>query len=162
MSDPQQPAQPYGSPSTPPPYTPAPPSEASTSPYGGGTAPAYGTPAPAYGTPAPAYGAPAPTAGNPLGRTAFLIAVIAAGLSILFSLITPFLYTSGNYDVAESLSNVIAILSLLVGIAAAVLSIVALRRPAPHLFAAIALGISGSLVVGRVVSWLASLLYYLF
>lgn len=132
MSQPQQPsAQPYGSPTPPPQYSPGAP----------------------YGTPAP---------GNPLGRTAFLVAVAAAGLGILFSVITPYLYTSGNYDIADSLGTVISILVLIGGVAAGVLSILALRRPAPHLLAAIALGIAGSVVIGRVLSWMASLIYYLF
>jgi len=128
------------------------PQQPSAHPYG------TPTPPPAY-APAAAYGAPA---GNPLGRTAFFIAVAAAALGILFSMITPFLYTSGNYDIAESLRIVINILVLIGGIAAGALSIVALRRPAPHLLAAIALGIAGSLVIGRALSWAASLLYYLF
>lgn len=143
MSEPQQPsAQPY------PPASP------------------YGSPqgTPQYGTPpqgGPQYGAPA-APGNPLGRTAFLVAVVTGAVGILFSVITPFLYSSGNYDVADSLGTVIGILVLIGGIAAGVLSILALRRPAPHLLAAIALGIAGSVVVGRVITWMASLLYYLF
>lgn len=153
MTDPQQPsAQPYGGPQA---------------PYG---APQYGAPqnsTPQYGAPqssAPQYGAPqygAPAPGNPLGRTAFLIAVITAGLGILSSLLMPLLYTSGNYDVATSLTTVIGVIVLLGGIAATVLSIVALRRPAPHLLAAIALGIAGTAVLGRALTWMASLLYYL-
>ena len=137
MSEPQQPsAQPYGAPTPPSPYT-------SSSPYG---------------APVPAHSAPA---GNQLGLTAFLVAVASAGLGILLSIVTPFLYISGNYDVADSLSAVVGIIVLLGGIAAVVLSILALRRPAPHLLAAIALGISGSLVIARVLTWASSLLYYL-
>lgn len=170
MSEPQQPsaqphppASPYGAPPQGAPAYGAPQHGApqystptqSTPPYG---APQYG--APQHGAPAATYGAPA--SGNTLGRTAFIVAVATAGIGILFSVITPFLYTSGNYDVADSLGTVIGILVLLGGIAAAVLSILALRRPAPHLLAAIALGIAGSVVVGRVITWFASLLYYLF
>lgn len=137
MSEPQQPsAQPYGAPTPPSPYT-------SSSPYG---------------TPVPAHNAPA---GNQLGLTAFLVAVASAGLGILLSIVTPFLYISRNYDVADSLSAVVGIIVLLGGIAAVVLSILALRRPTPHLLAAIALGISGSLVIARVLTWASSLLYYL-
>lgn len=150
MSEPQQPsAQPY------------PPASPYGSPQG---TPQYGMPsqgAPQYGAPpqgGPQYAAP----GNPLGRTAFLVAVVTGAIGILFSVITPFLYSSGNYDVADSLGTVIGILVLIGGIAAGVLSILALRRPAPHLLAAIALGIAGSVVVGRVITWMASLLYYLF
>lgn len=170
MSEPQQPAaqphpaaSPYGTPQGAPRYG---------TPQG---APQYGAPqgapqgAPEYGTPqygapqgTPQYGAAAPAYGNPLGRTAFLVAVGAGVIGILFSVITPFLYSSGNYDVADSLGTVIGILVLLGGIAAGVLSIIALRRPAPHLLAAIALGIAGSVVIGRVFTWIASLLYYLF
>ncbi|MBW8761429.1 MAG: hypothetical protein JF592_02455 [Microbacterium sp.] len=153
MSEPQQPsAQPY------------PPASPYGSPQG---TPQYGMPsqgAPQYGAPpqgGPQYGAPA-APGNPLGRTAFLVAVVTGAIGILFSVITPFLYSSGNYDVADSLGTVIGILVLIGGIAAGVLSILALRRPAPHLLAAIALGIAGSVVVGRVITWMASLLYYLF
>lgn len=141
MSEPQQPsAQPY------------PPA----SPYGAPQATPHG----ALQQGPPSHGAPA--AANPLGRTAFLVAVATAGLGLLFSMITPFLYTSGNYDVADSLGAVIGILLLLGGIAGSVLAILALRRPAPHLLAAIALGIAGSLVVGRVLTWMSSLLYYFF
>ncbi|HZU92935.1 MAG TPA: hypothetical protein VFF85_04870 [Microbacterium sp.] len=165
MSEPQQPsaqphppASPYGTPHGAPQYG---------TPQG---APQYGAPqgapqgAPEYGAPqgTPQYGAAAPAYGNPLGRTAFLVAVGSGVIGILFSVITPFLYSSGNYDVADSLGTVIGILVLLGGIAAGVLSIIALRRPAPHLLAAIALGIAGSVVIGRVFTWIASLLYYLF
>lgn len=154
MSEPQQPsAQPYGAPTPPPQYAP-------TNPYGAPAGPAHGAPAPSYaGAPTPSYGAPA---GNPLGRTAFFVAVGTAVLGILYSLITPFLYTSGNYDIADALATVISILSVVGGATAGVLSILALRRPAPHLLAAVALGISGTVVIGRVLSWLASLLYVLF
>ncbi|KJL47888.1 hypothetical protein RS84_01516 [Microbacterium hydrocarbonoxydans] len=141
MSESQQPsAQPY------------PPA----SPYGAPQAAPHG----ALQQGPPSHGAPA--AAKPLGRTAFLVAVATAGLGLLFSMITPFLYTSGNYDVADSLGAVIGILLLLGGIAGSVLAILALRRPAPHLLAAIALGIAGSLVVGRVLTWMSSLLYYFF
>lgn len=159
MSESQQPsAQPY------PPATP----------YG---APEYGTPQ--YGTPqygAPQYGAPqqnptpqtppphggAPATGNRLGNAALLIAVVASGLGLFMQVIRPFLYSSDNFDIAQSLSIVSGILMLVGSIAAVVLSIIALRRPAPHLQAAIALGIAGTAVLAPVTSMLSGSLYSLF
>lgn len=174
MSEPQQPAarphppaSPYGAPQGAPRYGTPQGAPQYGAPQGAPQgAPEYGAPqgTPQYGAPqgTPQYGAAAPAYGNPLGRTAFLVAVGSGVIGVLFSVITPFLYSSGNYDVADSLGTVIGILVLLGGIAAGVLSIIALRRPAPHLLAAIALGIAGSVVIGRVFTWIASLLYYLF
>lgn len=117
--------------------------------------------APQYGT--PQYGAAAPLhadgTGNPLGRTAFLIAVAAAGLNLLMSLIFPFLFRSGAYDVAGALSTVVGIITLLGSVGAVVLSILALRRPAPHLLAAIALGVAGVGVVGQLAGFASPLFY---
>ncbi|MBO9625727.1 MAG: hypothetical protein J7484_05055 [Microbacterium sp.] len=172
MSESQQyPPQPTGAPA--PQHVPAP--QHAPTPQGSGApqypaAPAYGAPqypaAPAYGAPAAQYGAAGanvpygPTAsGDTLGRTAFLIAIIAVGIGFLWSLATPFVIRSGNYDVVESVSNVSSILLVLAGAAALVTAIIALRRPAPHLMAAIAVGLAGSTLAGRLVSWLVGLVY---
>jgi hypothetical protein len=93
---------------------------------------------------------------------AFLIAVIAFALGTLTNLVTPFLFSSGNYDVADSLSTVVNILVLLGEIAALILGLVALRRPEPRLLAAIAVGIAGAGVVIRLLGWASTLLWFLY
>ncbi|WP_067195690.1 hypothetical protein [Microbacterium sp. XT11] len=154
MSEPHfPPAQPSGTPGQGTPGYPqpsgAPGQDAPGYPQPSGTSP--------YGSPAPA-----PQPGNPLGRVAFLIAVIAFALGALVNLITPFLFASGNYDVADSLSTVVNILVLLGEVAALVLGLIALRRPEPRLLAAIAVGIAGAGVVIRLLGWASTLLWYVF
>lgn len=112
---------------------------------------------PPYAQAAP-YGQ-APASDNPLGRTAFLIAVILGAVSALSLLITPILYSTGDYGVADMLSTVVRVLVLLGSVVALVIGIIALRRPEPRLLAAIAVGIAGSLVLSRLVNLLSSLVW---
>ena len=76
-------------------------------------------------------------------------------------LITPFLYSSVGYDAVEVVSNLVRVIVLLAAVAGLVLGLVALRRPAPHLLAAIAVGLAGSTVATVLVSWMSSLMYYI-
>lgn len=178
MSEPQQPPlPPYSSgdhgfppaapqPAHPPAYAPQPgyaqPGPAQPGPAQPGYAqPVYaqpGQPQPVY----PAYGAQsAASPGNALGRIAFIVAAITFGIGLLGTLSIPFLYATIGYDpmivgFATGGTNLIT----LIGFAAAlILGIVALRRPAPHVLAAIAVGIAGSGVIGTVVAWISTFFY---
>ncbi|WP_407359080.1 hypothetical protein LTA6_001492 [Microbacterium sp. LTA6] len=162
MSDPQQPpVSPYASgdhrypPATPQPaYPPAPPQPGS--PLAGQPQPAH----PTYPT-HPTYGAQPPAAsGNALGRAAFLIALITFGIGLLGTLAIPLVYTVGIGTVfVEIITSASGLISVIGYAAALVLGIVALRRPAPHILAGIAIGIAGSGVVGTAVAWIATLFY---
>lgn len=157
MSEPQQPAQPTGAPQAEPYGAPQ------AQPTGAPLAQPYGAP-PAQGLGAPQaqpFGAPA-AEGNPLGRVAFLIAMIATAIELLSFLITPFLYSSIGFDIADGLATVVGIVVLLGSAVALVLGIVALRRPEPRLLAAIAVGIAVTGVLGRLFAWAGSLAWVLF
>lgn len=143
-------------------------------PYGA-AAQAYPTPA-AYPTAAAAYpvaapGSPlgypafAPTAapvraGNPLGRAAFVIALVTFGINFLSSVIRPFFYATGfGFDASSLLGVGIGVLSFFVYAAALALGITAARRAAPHLLAGIGIGIAGVGMIGIVFTWAATLFY---
>ncbi|WP_217184872.1 hypothetical protein [Streptomyces sp. AC495_CC817] len=159
MSDPQQtPAQPSGAPS--PGYPAAQPQYPAGQPYPGPPQSYAGTHP--YGS-APYPGGPgAASSGEPLGRTAFVIAVIGAGLSLLLTLLTPVLLGSGNYEALDPVSSGVGIIAFLGYVAALVLGIVSLRRPESNLLAAIAVGIAGSGAVLTAFSWMSSLVWGLF
>ncbi|MFY9713538.1 MAG: hypothetical protein WAK00_08690 [Microbacterium sp.] len=115
-----------------------------------------GQPHPGY----PAYGAPGPAApGNPLGRAAFLIALITFGIGLLGTVAMPLLYSTTGYGAVDIITGASGLITLIAYGVALVLGVVALRRPAPHLLAGIAIGIAGSGVIGTTVAWMATFLY---
>ncbi|WP_431075272.1 hypothetical protein [Microbacterium phyllosphaerae] len=153
-----QPGQPYAQPGQP--YAqPGQPDGAPGQPYSQPGQP-YTQPGQPYGAPGQPY-APGPS-GRPgaLGRTAFLIAVVGVAIGLLFQLVTPLMYMSFGFGVVDFLSNLVNLLVLAVAATGLVLGLIALRRPAPHLLAAIAIGLAGSTVVGTLVSWVSNVFYY--
>ena len=120
-----------------------------------------GQPAQPYGVATPPYasGQTAPRPGS-LGRTALIVAVSAAAVGLFFQIVTPFMYMSVGYQFVDLLSNLVNLIVLAGAGAGLVLGLIALRRPAPHLLAAIAIGVGGSAVVGTLVSWVSNLFYY--
>lgn len=147
-----QPGQPYAQPGQP--Y--AQPGQPSGQP-----AQPYRQPAQPYGVATPPYasGQTAPRPGS-LGRTALIVAVSAAAVGLFFQIVTPFMYMSVGYQFVDLLSNLVNLIVLAGAGAGLVLGLIALRRPAPHLLAAIAIGVGGSAVVGTLVSWVSNLFYY--
>lgn len=143
---PQQPGQPYAQPGQP--Y--AQPGQ----PYAQPGQP-YGVTASPY---APGQGAP-PSGG--LGRTALIVAASAVAIGLLWQIVTPFLYASVGFGVVELLSNLMNLVVVAGAGTGLVLGIIALRRPAPHLLAAIAIGVGGSAVIGTLVAWVSNVFYYL-
>lgn len=133
--------------------------------------PAPRNPAPQYPAPQypqaslPSYGAaphPADT-GNPLGRVAFLIAVIAFAVNLVISLTAPFAYFAADgYDWYNALSGLVGVVSLVAYVLAFILGLVAVRRPGPHLLAGIAIGIAGVGAIGMATTWMSSLFYQFF
>lgn len=130
----------------------------------------YSQPGQPYAQPGQPYGSPAagvpqgttgPGARGNLGRTAFIVALLAVAADLFVLLITPFLYSSVGYDAVEVVSNLILVVVLIAAVAGLVLGLIALRRPAPHLLAAIAVGLAGSTVATVLVSWMSSLMYYI-
>ena len=134
----------------------------------------YAQPGQPYAQPGQPYGTPYPTAGagtpgspkgaNPVGRTAFLVAVLSVGFGLVSQLLLQFLYANSIIDWMAT-GAVPSILNFLVFVGAAtglVLGIAALRRPGPHLLAAIAIGISVNTVLGTLASGLSSVFYNFF
>lgn len=160
-----QPGQPYSQPGQP--YVhPGQPHSQPGQPHSQPGQP-YSQPGQPYIQPGQPYGAPAQPyapgqSGRPgtLGRTAFLVAVVGVAIGLLFQLVTPLLYMSIGFGVVDFLSNLVNLLVLAVAATGLVLGIIALRRPAPHLLAAIAVGVAGSTVVGTLVSWVSNVFYY--
>lgn len=120
------------------------------------TQPATAGQSPQYG--AAQYGGSQPS-GNSLGRIAFFIAAGAVVLNLLSTLISPILFRTGSYDVAGSLSGVLAILVVLLSVAAVILALIALRGPGSKLFPAIALGAAGATFLGYALTWISNLFY---
>ena len=158
-----QPGQPYSQPGQSQPEQPY------SQPYSQPGQP-YSQPGQPYAQPGQPYGSPAagvpqgttgPGARGNLGRTAFIVALLAVAADLFVLLITPFLYSSVGYDAVEVVSNLILVVVLIAAVAGLVLGLIALRRPAPHLLAAIAVGLAGSTVATVLVSWMSSLMYYI-
>lgn len=179
MSDPQQtpgqpysqPGQPYSQPAQPQPQPqpqysqPGQPYSQPGQPYAQG-APAPGQPygsAPGqpYASATPPYAQGASTARpGSLGRTAFLVAAISVAFGLVVQLVTPFFYASIGFGAVTLVSNLVNLVVLAGAAAGLWLGILALRRPAPHLPAAIAVGLAGSTLVGVLTSWIANLFSY--
>ena len=161
MSEPQQPPLPPHVPGDHgyPPAAPQPAYPPAHTPQASYPQPGYpqvGQAQPGY----PAYGTPASAApGNPLGRAAFLIALITFGIGLLGTVAGPLLYFTTGFGAIEIISGASGLITLLGYGTALVLGIIALRRAAPHLLAGIAIGIAGSGVVGTAVAWIATFLY---
>ncbi|WP_435748019.1 hypothetical protein [Microbacterium sp. PMB16] len=161
---PQYPAQPYQAPQ-PQAYPAQPQPYATSQPHQPAQPQAQpqGYPATPQGYPAtPQYpGAPKPVGeGNGLGRTAFLIAVITAGLNLVISLFTPFLYmSSGGFETANVLTSILGVISLLAYAAALVLALIAAKRPGARLLVGVAIGIAGVGAVGLLIGFVSSFFY---
>lgn len=159
MNDPQQPqpqpGQPYAQPGQP--YPP----QGQPYPPQGQLYPPQGQPYPPQGQPyaGTVPGRPSPPRSGGLGSVALLIAALSVAVGLVFQLVTPWLYASGGYAAVDSLSLVINLLVFAGAVTGLVLGLVALRRPAPHLLAAIAVGFAGASALGRLVAWASSLFY---
>ncbi|MCM3780884.1 hypothetical protein [Microbacterium hydrocarbonoxydans] len=102
------------------------------------------------------------TMAGALGRIAFIVALVALGIRLFSTLLSPFLYTGDYYSVWMGLTSVIGFIVFLADAGALAVGIVALRRSGPYLQAAIAVGLAGASFVGYlatglsgVFSWLA-------
>lgn len=115
---PQYPATPQAYPTA----TPGPQSPAQTAPgFPGQTAPGF---------PGQAASPPAARDGNPLGRTAFVIALATFVINLFGSLVRPFVYSGGGgFEFMLAFDNGIGILSFFAYVAALVLGLIAVRRP---------------------------------
>lgn len=128
MSSPQQPVPPHGTHSFP--GQPAQPPQPNRP--GQPNQPAYAAP-----------GAPAAPAGtNPLGKVALIIALVTLGLHIVLALATQLLIRTAGVAVFQIVNVGGTVLMLVGSIAALTLGVMALRRPAPHAIAGIAVGIA--------------------
>ncbi|WP_337001414.1 MULTISPECIES: hypothetical protein [unclassified Microbacterium] len=175
---PQYPAAP-GFPTAPQAYPTAAPGGQSTPTPGTQPAPqAYPTAAPAYPTAAQGYpvttqgtpvgyapfapAAPITRTGNPLGRVAFVIALVTLAVNLLSSLARPFFYTmSVGYEAIIVLDNVIGIISFFVYGIALVLGVIAVRRAGSQVLAGVAIGIAGAGMLGLAFT-LVTLTFYRF
>ncbi|MGB3373698.1 MAG: hypothetical protein WBA87_00980, partial [Microbacterium sp.] len=108
----------------------------------------------------PGYGA-APAMTSTLGRTAFIIAVIAAAVGLLFVLANPFLMSGirGGYAIYQLVSFGRSILGLALGALALILGVIAARRGAQPVLAGIAIGVGAVEVLGLLASFFVTLIY---
>ncbi|PRA78558.1 hypothetical protein [Microbacterium sp. MYb66] len=101
-----------------------------------------------------------PAGSNPLGRTAFVIAVLTLAINLFSSVARPFVYSGGDgFEIMLAIDNGIGILSFLAYVAALVLGLIAVRRAAPQLLTGIAIGIAGAGAIGLAFSGLTIGLY---
>lgn len=123
----------------------------------------YTQPGQPYEVAAPPYphrpGQGAPRTGG-LGRTALIVGVSAGAIGLLWQLVIPFLYASIGFGVVELLSNLVNLVVVAGAGAGLLLGLIALRRPAPHLLAAIAIGVGGGTAIGTLVAWVSNVFYY--
>lgn len=106
-------------------------------------------------------GAPA-TSGNPLGRIALIVAAITLGIDLILTPVAQFIIMSGGYYFAGPIALLSGLITFAGAATALVIGIIALRRPAPHALAGIAVGISAVLIANVLVGSFMSLLYGLF
>ena len=171
MSEPQQPpvppsAQPSAAPPAPP-ATSALPAEPQYPTSGQhSAAPQYAAPQqypaqPQYAA-QPQYPAtsqhPAPRTGNALGRVALIIALLSVGMRLLTSLLYPLVYPGADWTIGAFTVGTTGI-ALLGYLTAMVLGVIAARRPGPHLWAGIAIGLSAAYLITLVIEWASSMLY---
>jgi hypothetical protein len=104
--------------------------------------------------------AAAPTGANPLGRVAFILALVAVGIALLLTLSFPFLVRSGNGGFLINLTNTVGnFIVFAVAVAALVLGLLAVKRSSQPILAGVAIGIAVSEVAGIVFFWASTLLY---
>ena len=157
-TNPQYPASAPYSPSPDAPAGPPAPQANPTAPQAYPTAPGYPSAPQAYpvAVPGGAVGSalfappvPATRAGNPLGRVAFVIALVTLAVNLFSSLARPYFYTMNTgYEAILVLDNVIGIISFFVYAIALVLGVIALRRAGSQALAGIAVGIAGAGMLG--------------
>lgn len=100
---------------------------------------------------------------NPLGRTAFVIALATFAINVFGSLLRPFVYSGvGGFEFMLAFDNGIGILSFFVYVVALVLGLIAVRRPGSKLLAGIAIGIAGTGAVGLAFTGLTIILFQYF
>lgn len=159
---PQQaaPQPPFGQPAPQPPYgQPTPQHPNAPHP---GAAP-YAATQPNYAS-APSAPARPKEAGDPLGRTAFIIALAALGVALITTLSGPFLWLSSvnTYSTYGVVGGFVNLLVLAGAATALILGLLAARRPGSKLLPGIAIGIGGAQVASIVVSWISTLFYSFF
>lgn len=115
-------------------------------------------------TGAPSAPARPAAAGDQLGRTAFIVALAALGLSLILTLSGPFLWLSdvSSYSAYNVVSGFGNLLVLAAAATALVLGLLASRRPGSKLLPGIAIGIGGAQTVGIIFGWISSLFYAFF
>lgn len=93
-----------------------------------------------------------------LGRVALIIALLSAGMRLLTSLLYPLVYPGADWTIGAFTVGATGI-ALLGYITALVLGVIAARRPGPHLWAGIAIGLSAAYLITLVIEWASSMLY---
>ncbi|CAH0256992.1 hypothetical protein SRABI44_03344 [Microbacterium foliorum] len=89
------------------------------------------------------------------------MSVVSVAVGLVSQLLAPLLYASVGVGVTSAVQGVLSLLVFAGAATGLVLGIIALRRPAPRLLAAIAVGVAAHSVLGTAVSFIASLFYSL-
>lgn len=118
-----------------------------------------GQPYGASGLPAAPTPQTSASTGNPVGRVAFLVTVLSVGVGLIGQLVLQLLSASIGFGLLGGVSSILNFLVFVGAAAGLVLGIAALRRPAPHLLAAVAVGVAANTVAGTLVSFVSSLFY---
>lgn len=107
----------------------------------------------------PPPGPPAAAPGSPLGRVAFIVALVVVGANILVTLVQPIVLRATGFTAFGAWTLGTRLVLLLGAAAALVLGLIALRRPGTKVLPGIAVGVGGAAVAGILFSWASSLLY---
>lgn len=112
------------------------------------------------GTPYP--GQQPGSAAAPLGRFAFIIALVSLGVGFIVTLSYPLIIRALSASSAIGVFGAIGNgLVFVMAIAALVLGLMSVRRPGSQVLGGIAIGIAAAQITGIVISWVSNLFYAL-
>jgi hypothetical protein len=86
------------------------------------------------------------------------VALLSAGMRLLTSLLYPLVYPGADWTIAVFTAGSTGV-ALLGYLTALVLGAIAARRPGPHLWAGIAIGLSAAYLITLMIEWASSTLY---
>lgn len=92
-----------------------------------------------------------------------MIAVATLVIGVVPAFASRFFYSTGfGFDTGLMIDNVVGVFAFLAYAVALILGVIAVRRPAPHVLAGIAIGIAGTGILGYVSSFVSLIAFYWF